>query len=123
MSRSLPAASAIFTCTFFQSPGGGKRDGLIHAIYGGIYGKVHDADLRAGPQVDRRPRSCPCSLHMGPAAPCGLTRYESAGFGPDYRDNLFACYFNLHKVSRHVLKPSGATFTTDGRRFRDQPGS
>ena len=47
----------------------------------------------------------PVLLHMGPAAPCGLTRYESTAFGDEYRDNLFACYFNLHKVSRHVLTP------------------
>jgi len=32
----------IFTTTFFQHPGGGQRDGLIHAIYGGVYGKVHN---------------------------------------------------------------------------------
>src|SRR5207249_10871046 len=28
----------------------------------------------------------------------------------DYQDNLFACLFNLHEVTRHVLEPSGATF-------------
>ena len=34
-----------------------------------------------------------------------------------YRDNLFACYFNLHKVGRHVLTPQGATFTTKDEDF------
>ena len=33
-------------------------------------------------------------------------------FGDDYRDNFFAAMFNLHKVTRHVLEPSGATFKT-----------
>ena len=33
-----PGGERILTCTFFQHPGGGKRDGLIHAVYGGIYG-------------------------------------------------------------------------------------
>ena len=56
-------------------------------------------------------------LHMGPAAPCGLTRYESGAFGKAYEDNLFACYFNLHKVSRHVLTPQGSTFTTKDEDF------
>src|SRR5205823_9159696 len=28
----------------------------------------------------------------------------------DYRDNLFACQFNMRKVSRHILEPDGATF-------------
>ena len=54
---------------------------------------------------------------MGPAAPCGLTRYESDTFGKAYQDNLFACYFNLHKVSRHVLTPQGTTFTTKDEDF------
>src|SRR4029077_8077996 len=47
---------------------------------------------------------------LGPAAPAGLVRYESAVFGPEYRDNLFAALFNMHKVTRHVLAPDGATF-------------
>ena len=89
---------------------------MIHAIYGGIYGKVHDqifdpSHKWTGPEV------MPVLLHMGPAAPCGLTRYESDAFGKAYQDNLFACYFNLHKVSRHVLTPEGATFTTKDEDF------
>ena len=35
-----PGGERIFTTTFLQNPGGGLRDGLIHAIYGGVYGKV-----------------------------------------------------------------------------------
>ena len=111
-----PGGERIFTTTFLVNPGGGERDGLIHAIYGGIYGKVHDQIFDSshrwtGPEV------MPVLLHMGPAAPCGLTRYESNAFGNAYEDNLFACYFNLHKVSRHVLVPRGATFTTKDEDF------
>ena len=111
-----PGGERIFTTTFLVNPGGGQRDGLIHAIYGGIYGKVHDQIFDpvhkwTGPEV------MPVLLHMGPAAPCGLTRYESDAFGKAYQDNLFACYFNLHKVSRHVLTPHGATFTTKDEDF------
>lgn len=36
-----PGGERIFTTTFLQTPGGGKRDGLIHAVYGGVYGKVN----------------------------------------------------------------------------------
>ncbi len=36
-----PGGERIFTTTFFQFPGNGRRDGLIHAVYGGIYGKEH----------------------------------------------------------------------------------
>ncbi|MFO0890044.1 MAG: PVC-type heme-binding CxxCH protein [Isosphaeraceae bacterium] len=115
-----PGGERIFSCTFFQHPGGGNRDGLIHAIYGGIYGKTHGpiyepAHRWTGPEV------MPVLLHMGPAAPCGLTRFESDVFGPGYQDNLFACYFNLHKVSRHVLTPQGASFVTKDEDFVTSP--
>ena len=107
-----PGGERIFTTTFLQSQGGGLRDGLIHAIYGGVYGKINDA-------ANGHPRTgelMPPLVHMGPAAPCGLTRYESNAFGDDYRDNLFACQFNMRKVSRHQLENEGSTFnptTTD----------
>lgn len=115
-----PGGERIFTTTFFIHPGGGQRDGLVHAIYGGIYGKVHDpifepAHKWTGPEV------MPVLLHMGPAAPCGLVRCESDTLGKDYQDNLFACYFNLHKVSRHVLVPEGATFKTKDEDFVTSP--
>ena len=104
-----PGGERVFTCTFLQSPAGGRRDGLIHAIYGGVYGKVNsvlDGHPRTGPEL------MPVLVHLGPAAPCGLTRYESDAFGPGYRDNLFACSFNLKKVSRHALTPHGASFAS-----------
>jgi putative membrane-bound dehydrogenase-like protein len=115
-----PGGEPIFTTTFFVHPGGGQRDGLVHAIYGAIYGKVHDpifqpAHKWTGPEV------MPPLLHMGPAAPCGLTRIESDAFGKAYQDNLFACYFNLHKVSRHVLSVSGSTFATADLDFVTSP--
>ncbi len=103
-----PSGERIFTTTFFQHPGGGQRDGLIHAIYGGVYGKVHDV-------IDDHKRTgeiMPVLTHLGPAAPCGFVRFDSPAFGSEYRDNLFATLFNLHKVTRHVLQPAGATFRT-----------
>jgi putative membrane-bound dehydrogenase-like protein len=111
-----PGGERIFTTTFLVNPGGGQRDGLIHAIYGGVYGKVHDPIFDPSHQWTA-PEVMPVLLHMGPAAPCGLTSYESGSFGKDYHGNLFACYFNLHKVSRHVLTPRGATFTTTDESF------
>ncbi|NBV20745.1 MAG: dehydrogenase [Proteobacteria bacterium] len=97
----------FLSCTFVQ-PGGGKRDGLLHAVYGGVYGKEQSA-------LDGHPRTgdlMPVMTHMGAAAPCGLTTYRSRVFGADWSDNLLACYFNLHKVVRHELIPDGATFKT-----------
>ena len=108
-----PGGERIFTTTFLRAPGGGRRDGLIHAIYGGVYGKVHDV-------IDGHPRTgdlMPVLTHLGPAAPCGLTRYESRVFGDEYRDNLFAALFNLHKVTRHVLDAERRDVHEPRRRF------
>jgi putative membrane-bound dehydrogenase-like protein len=104
-----PGGEMIFTTTFLQHPAGGKRDGLIHAVYGGVYGKDHgvlDGHIRTSPHL------MPIMTHLGAAAPCGLVRYESTVFGKEYQDNLFACLFNMHKVTRHILIPDGATFKT-----------
>jgi putative membrane-bound dehydrogenase-like protein len=111
-----PGGERIITTTFFQHPGGGRRDGLIHAVYGGIYGKDHDVIYDPAHRWTA-PSLMPVLTHLGPAAPCGLTRYESRVFGPEYQDNLFACLFNLHKVTRHVLEPDGATFRTRDEDF------
>jgi len=109
-----PGGERILTATFLQHPEGGRRDGLIHAVYGGVYGKVHDVldgHPRTGPGV------MPVLAHLGPAAPCGLARYESDAFGEAYRGNLFASLFNLHKVTRHVLTPDGSTFKSRDEDF------
>ena len=109
-----PGGERIFTTTFLQHPGGGLRDGMIHAIYGGVYGKVHgvlDGHARTAEDV------MPVLVHLGPAAPCGLERYESDAFGADYQDNLFACCFNMQKITRHALAAEGATFRPENYDF------
>jgi putative heme-binding domain-containing protein len=98
----------ILTSTFVEQPQLGKRDGLLHAVYGGVYGKpnaVVDGHKRTGELM-------PILTQLGPAVPAGLTRYASGGFGAGFRDNFFAAMFNLRKVTRHVIEPSGATFTS-----------
>lgn len=104
----------FFTSTFLQHPGDGRRDGIAHAIYGGVYGKQHDVlngHARTGELM-------PIMTHLGPAAPSGLICLEqerllgkpSAGI-----DTLIAAQFNLHKVTAHELVPNGAGFTTQDR--------
>jgi glucose/arabinose dehydrogenase len=100
-----PGGERIFTTTFFQHPEAGRRDGLVHAIYGGVYGKVHNV-------IDDHKKTgelMPVLTHLGAAAPCGITRYESRVLGAEYQDNLFACLFNMHKVTRHILESDGST--------------
>ena len=98
----------ILTATFLEHPRLGRRDAVLHAIYGGVYGKPH-AVVDGHPQTgDLMPTLC----NLGPAAPAGIARYPSRVFGPAYQDNFFVAQFNMNKVSRHVLRASGATFTT-----------
>src|SRR5262249_6871192 len=81
-----PGGERIFSTTFFLHPAGGQRDGLVHAIYGGVYGKNHgviEGHPRTGPLM-------PVLAHYGAGAPCGLTRLESDELGTGYRDNLMA---------------------------------
>ncbi len=109
-----PQGDMFFTTTFLQHPGGGKRDGIIHAFYGGLWGKDHevlDGHIRTSPDLS------PVMTHLGPAAPSGLMRYGSTAFGAPFKDNLLCAQFNMHKVSRHVLEPVGATFKTTDHDF------
>ncbi|MGB2717497.1 MAG: PVC-type heme-binding CxxCH protein [Vicinamibacterales bacterium] len=103
-----PAGERIFTATFLEHPQAGRRDALVHAIYGGVYGKPHaviDGHKRTGDLM-------PVMRQLGPDVPAGLTRYQSRVFGDEYRDSLFAALFNVRKVARYVLEPNGATFNT-----------
>lgn len=98
----------LLASTFVQHPELGRRDGILHAVHGSVYGKTHDVlsgHVRTGDLL-------PAMLHLGPAAPCAQAIYASRVFGAEYQGNLFACLFNLNKVTRHVLEPSGATFKT-----------
>lgn len=108
-----PEGERIITTTFLQEPRDGKRDGLIHDVYGGVYGKENDVN-------DDHPQTgelLPALTHLGAAASCGMIRYTSDALGADYRDNLFSCSFNLHKVFRHVLKAEGASYRTEDSDF------
>ena len=103
----------IFTATFLEHPQAGRRDALIHGVYGSLFGKPHnviDGHVSTG---DLMPALC----HFGPAAPAGLTSYMSDAFGPGYRGNFFAALFNMQKVTRHVLSPGGATFASKDSDF------
>ncbi|MDA1049660.1 MAG: HEAT repeat domain-containing protein [Planctomycetota bacterium] len=104
-----PGGERIFTTTFLVHPNQGQRDGLIHAVYGGVYGKDQGA-------LGNHPRTgelMPVLAHLGAAAPCGLARLESDGLGGGFQNNVLACSFNMHKITRHVLTNEGATFASD----------
>ena len=106
-----PEGERFFTSTFLQHPGGGLRDGIAHAVYGGVFGKPHkviDDHIRTGPLM-------PIMVQLGPAAPSGLICLESNKLVTPATPNkrtLVAALFNLQKVTAHQLQPSGASFTT-----------
>lgn len=106
-----PEGERFFTSTFLQHPGGGLRDGIAHAVYGGVFGKPHkviDDHVRTGPLM-------PIMIQLGPAAPSGLICLESNNLVQSTVPNqrtLVAALFNLQKVTAHQLQPSGASFTT-----------
>ncbi len=103
----------FFTTTFISHPRAGKRDALVHALYGGVYPKEHGV-------LDGLPRTgdyLPAMTHLGPAAPSGLLRYESSVFGQEYQGNLFSTQFNLRRIQRHQLIENGATFRTHDSDF------
>ncbi|MCA9076528.1 MAG: HEAT repeat domain-containing protein [Planctomycetaceae bacterium] len=108
-----PGGERIFSTTFLVHPQAGQRDGLIHAIYGGVYGKEHGV-LEGHPRTGEL---MPVLSHLGPAAPCGLLHLESDQLGDDYRGNLLCCLFNMHRLTRHVLTPEGATFKSEHSDF------
>ncbi len=109
----LQNGERFLSCTFFQLPEAGRRDGLIHAIYGGVYGKKHSS-IYAHPMTGD---VMPVLSHQGAAAPCGLIAGSDGLFGGGHDQQLFACYFNLHKVVQHRLIPDGPTYRTEDTEF------
>ncbi|HKS38541.1 MAG TPA: PVC-type heme-binding CxxCH protein [Verrucomicrobiae bacterium] len=99
----------IFTSTFIDFSQPGYRDGIAHAVYGGVFGKENDV-LEDG----RVKRTGPDLLHpfvqLGPGVPSGLCRVYSPGSGGEFKDRFFSTCFNLHKVARHELEREGASY-------------
>jgi len=97
----------MFVCgTFFVNPANGKRDGILHAVHGGVWGKEHSV-LAGHPRTGEL---MPIMTHLGPAAAAGLEMPRSSALG--LHGDLICCQFNMHKVSRHVLAADGATYRT-----------
>jgi glucose/arabinose dehydrogenase len=106
----------IFSTTFFQHPEAGQRDGLIHAIYGGIYGKDH-APIHSSQHPWTAPTLMPVMTHLGAAAPAGLLYQRTQKLSDKYAGELYCCAFNMAKVTRHVLVPEGSTYRTLDKDF------
>lgn len=108
-----PEGELVFNSTFLHHPHDGKRDGLVHAIYGGVYGKQHGV-------LEGHPRTgdlMPVLVDHDASAPSGLVRLESDHFGPDYENNILCSSFNMHKVFRHRIATQGSMLNTQNEDF------
>jgi putative membrane-bound dehydrogenase-like protein len=99
-----PTGERFLSGTFFVKPGDGLRDGILHGVYGGVWGKEHGV-LEGHPRTGEL---MPIMSHMGPAAATGLEMLRGEGVG--MKGALLCAQFNLRKVSAHRLSPSGGTF-------------
>ena len=92
--------------TFFDLSGPGKRDGILHAVYGGMYGRKNDRVLAPHPRTGNL---LPILTQMGPAAPSGIVMAKSDVLG--LKGDLFCADFNLRRISRHQLTRQGSTYS------------
>lgn len=90
--------------TFFDLSKPGRRDGILHAVYGGTYGRKNPRVLTPHPNTGG---FLPVLAQLGPAAPSGMVmpRHGASGLKGD----LVLTEFNTRRVSRHRLAISGSS--------------
>ncbi len=96
-----------------NSMGAGLRDALIHCVDGGEY-PVRDRVLN---EHKKTGDLLPPMTHLGVSAASDLAISRSDALGEGFRGNLFSAQFNLHKVLRHKLEQTGATYTCRNEDF------
>ena len=106
------SGESFLSGTFFDLSGPGKRDGILHAVYGGMYGKKNDRVLSPHPNTGGL---LPILTQMGPAAPSGIVMPKSNALG--LRGDLLCSNFNLRRISRHRLTPNGSSYTSTNEIF------
>ncbi len=106
-----PTGERFICGTFFVNPSNGQRDGILHAVYGGVWGKEHGV-LEGHPRTGEL---MPIMTHLGAAAASGLEMLRGDAMG--LRGAILCTQFNMRRVSSHVLTPDGATFRTADRDF------
>ena len=104
--------------TFFDLSKPGRRDGILHAVYGGMYGRENRRVLAPHPNTGRL---LPILKHLGPAAPSGIVmpRHPASGLEGD----LICTEFNTRRLSRHRLARSGSSFSAETSTFLESDQS
>ena len=92
--------------TFFDLSKPGRRDGILHAVYGGMYGRKNERVLDPHPNSGRL---LPIISQLGPAAPSGIVmpRHHDS----ELRGDLVCTEFNTRRLSRHQLSQSGSSYS------------
>jgi putative heme-binding domain-containing protein len=106
------AGERFLSGTFFDLSEPGKRDGILHAVYGGVYGRENPRVLAPHPRTGDL---LPPMTHMGPAAPSGIVMARSEAL--DLKGDLFCADFNLRRISRQQLVEQGSTFQAETSSF------
>ena len=99
------AGERFLSGTFFDLSEPGKRDGVLHAVYGGVYGRENPRVLAPHPRTGDL---LPPMTHMGPAAPSGIVMARTDAHGLE--GDLFCADFNLRRISRHQLSEAGSSY-------------
>lgn len=102
----LPNGERFFSSTFLVHPGDGLRDGVVHSIYGGTYGKDHaalDGVIRTGPLM-------PVMALLGAAAPSGMICLTGEAQPEATQPALIVTLFNHRKLLKLSLLGSDSTY-------------
>ena len=94
----------------------GTGDALLHFVEGGVYPRDHPC-VKEFPMTGPMLGAVRQYSAVLPVALCGLERYRSAQFGPDYQGSLFSTQFNVHRIEQHQLVRDGATYRSIEKDF------
>ncbi len=92
--------------TFFDLSQPGRRDGILHAVYGGTYGRKNPRVLNPHPNTGNL---LPILKQLGPAAPSGMTMARNPIGG--LSGNLLCTEFNTRRISRHQLSRADSSYS------------
>ena len=103
-----PSGERFLSGTFFDLSKPGSRDGVLHAVYGGMYGRKNERVLDPHPNTGRL---LPILSQLGPAAPSGIVmpRHHDSGF----QGNLICTEFNTRRLSTHRLSQLESSFSAE----------
>ena len=90
----------------------GRRDGILHAVYGGMYGRRNEVVLSEHPHTGDL---LPILTQLGPSASSGILMPRNKALG--LKDDLLCADFNLRRISWHKLSRSGSSYAMETDTF------